>query len=159
VKLFPSVARKVLARASGSPLHADTSKLVLPLAATQAHDDSVPLRALYVLPDPTHGARRQPERVSIAPIEGQKAFLEIIRSAFNLIQVDRPRLANQFNVATRLVRDVPIRRLTYRRKLTLLDMVCDAVIADVATLRRPQSGIIREAARRRALNRRPIRTT
>jgi hypothetical protein len=139
LKLFPSVARKVLARAAGSRFNADTSKLVLPLARAEASYTPVPLRALYVLSDPPQRGSRPSARISIAPIEGQEAFLALIRSAFNLIQIDRARLAVQFNFATRLVRDVPVRRLTYRRRLSLLNMVCDAVIADVATLRRPPS--------------------
>lgn len=139
LKLFPSVARTVLARGSASRLHADTSKLILPLAATQTTGYSVPLRALYVLPAPSPRAGRRPRRVSIAPVEGQEAFLEILRAAFNLIQVDRSRLANHFSVATRLVRDVPVRRLAYPRKLSLLNRVCDAVIADAAKLRRSPS--------------------
>ena len=157
LKLFPSVARTVLARAAGSPFHADTSKMILPLAATEAHDHSVPLRALYVLPDPAQPGR-QPGTVSIAPIEGEKAFLEILRSAFNLVRVDRARLSNQFNVATQLITDVPIRRLSYRRKLSFLNTVCDAVIADVAMLRRPQSADLREDARAPRPNKKSTRT-
>ena len=136
LKLFPSVARKVLARATGSRLNTATSKLVLPLTATEANCRPVPLRALYVLPDPPQFGERSPARITIAPVEGQEAFLEVIRSAFNLSHVDRARLANQFNVATRLVQDVPLRRLAYPRSLSLLNRVCDAVIADAATLRR-----------------------
>jgi hypothetical protein len=153
LKLFPSVARRVLAREAGSRLHADTSKLILPLAGAQANDHAVPLRALYVLPDPADRRPRAQARIGVAPVEGQKAFLTLVRSAFNLIQVDRARLANQFDVVTRLLRDVPIRRLTYRRRLSLLDSVCDAVIADVATLRLPPTGIVREAVRSPRRNR------
>jgi hypothetical protein len=157
LKLFPSVARRVLAREAGSRLHTSTSKLILPLADTQANDHAVPLRALYMLPDPAKRGRPQ-ARISVVPVEGQQAFLALVRSAFNLIQVDRARLANQFDVATRLVRDVPMRRLTYRRRLSLLNTVCDAVIADVATLRRPHSGIAREGVRGPRPNRKSIRT-
>lgn len=143
LKLFPSVARRVLAREAGSRLHTRTSKLILSLAGAQANDHAVPLRALYMLPDPAKRSGRPQARITVVPVEGQKAFLALVRSAFNLIQVDRARLANQFDVATRLVRDVPIRRLTYRRRLSFLNTVCDAVIADVATLRQPHSGIAR----------------
>lgn len=139
LKLFPSVARTVLARPAGRRLHADTTKLILPLAAAQVNGQSVPLRALYVLPEPAPHAARRPGRVSIAPVEGQEAFLEILRAAFNLMWVDRSRLANQFTVATRLVRDVPVRRLAYPRRLSFLSTVCDAVIADAAALRRAPS--------------------
>jgi hypothetical protein len=158
LKLFPSVARRVLARNAGGRLHADTSKLILPLERAQASDHAVPLRALYMLPNPADSRARAQTRISVKPVEGQKAFLALVRSAFNLIQIDRARLANQFDVATRLVRDVPIRRLTYRRRLSHLERVCDAVIADVATLRLPQTQIVRESARSPRPYRKSIRT-
>ena len=132
LKLFPSVARKVLARTNGGPLNAETSKLVLPLNAGEASDTAVPIRALYVLSDPARRAGRAPSHIRIAPLSGQEAFLEVTRAAFNLIQVDRARLTNQFATATRLVCDVPLRRLTYPRTLSSLGAVCDAVINDVA---------------------------
>ena len=52
LKLFPSVARKVLARGRGHRLNADTSKLVLPLERSETHKQ-VPITSLYVLPGPT----------------------------------------------------------------------------------------------------------
>jgi hypothetical protein len=131
LKLFPSVARKVLARGAGSPLNPGTSKLVLPLVAGKASKSMVPLRALYVLPDPARRDGRARSVVGITPVVGQDAFLELTRAAFNLIQVDRARLANQFAMATSLVRDVPVRRLAYPRTLSSLGAVCDAVLRDV----------------------------
>jgi len=131
LKLFPSVARKVLARGDGMHLNTGTSKLLLPLSGTQAIGDQIPLAAIYVLPGP--GPRRS--RIGITGLTGQKAFLEVTRGAFNLMRVDRARLITQFNTATRLVRDVPVRRLVYPRRLSLLDDVCQAVIADAVILK------------------------
>jgi hypothetical protein len=62
--------------------------------------------------------------------------VEVIRSAFNLIQVDRTRLENQFATATRLANEVPVRRLAYPRRLSSLNAVCEAVVADAAALSR-----------------------
>jgi hypothetical protein len=132
LKLFPAVARKLLARSDGAPLNAGTSKLVLPLTGREANSRAIPLKALYVLSGP--GERHA--QIGITALEGQTAFLEIIRAAFNLIRVDRERLTRQFTVASRLVRDVPIRKLVYPRRLSLLQNVCEAVIADTAVLRR-----------------------
>lgn len=145
LKLFPSVARKVLARGDGMHLNAGTSKLLLPLSRTQAISGPTPLAAIYVLPGP--GPRRA--RVSITALTGQKAFLEITRGAFNVMRVDRARLASQFNTATRLVRDVPVRRLVYPRRLALLNDVCEAVIADSVRLKesRRRTGNTNRSAR------------
>ena len=73
--------------------------------------------------------------------DGQEAFLEITRAAFNLIHVDRERLANQFATATALARDVPVRRLTHPRRLAALPAVCERVIADVKALNRQRQRI------------------
>ena len=129
LKLFPSVARTVLSRSGRYKLNAGTTKLVLPLAQGEWTGRSVPVRAFYVLPNP---ARARPHRgpIRVSPVTGQRAFLEISRAAFNLIQVDRARLARQFTMAARVAVDVPIRRLSYPRRLTSIGAVCEAVLAD-----------------------------
>lgn len=134
LKLFPSVAHKLLARADGGQLNAGTSKLVLPLTGKEASSRPIPLTALYVLPGPG----RRPARIGITSLQGQKAFLEIIRASFNLIRVDRARLTHQFAIASRLARDVPLRRLVYPRRMSALPDVCTAVIGDTAVLKRSQ---------------------
>ncbi len=144
LKLFPSVARAVLSRTKGRRLNPGTSKIVMPLAVDEASSRPVPLIALYVLPDPKKPGKVP--RVRVSTVAGQRAFLEITRAAFNLIQVDRARLERQFRMATRLAGDVPVRRLSYPRRLSALDKVCDAVIADAAGLmarRRPQTDTTR----------------
>jgi hypothetical protein len=131
LKLFPRVARKLLARNDGVHLNTGTSKLVLPLTHAQASTGPIPLGALYVLPGPG----QRPGQVSIAALDGQEAFLEMIRAAFNVIQMDRARLTRQFTITSRLVRDVPLRRLAFPRRLSLLHDVCESVMADAAVLR------------------------
>ena len=130
LKLFPSIAQRVLARPGGRLLNPGTSKLVLPLGIGESVSQAVPVKALYVLGDPKPPRRRQPARPRITPLCGRDAFFEVTRSAFNLIQVDRARLANHFTIASRLVNDVPLRRLAYPRRLDCLGSVCDAVLQD-----------------------------
>ena len=138
LKLFPSVATKVLARRGRARLNAGTSKLVLRLSPDETCDRIVPIRSLYVLGDPRGNAGAS-ARITIAPLRGEEAFLEITRAAFNVIQMDRARLANHFVMASRLADEIPIRRLIFPRRLRRLGDVCDAVISDVRTLRRPLS--------------------
>ena len=67
LKLFPSVARKILARADGMHLNAGTSKLLLPLSGTEASSPSDspqgPVRSAQTRTarraDRHHGARRR----------------------------------------------------------------------------------------------------
>ena len=139
LKLFPSVAQKVLARVSGARLNPDTSKLVLKLSGDETCNRAVPLRTLYVLGDPGQETGNGSARITITSLRGKDAFLEVLRATFNLIRVDRARLANHFAIASRLAADIPIRRLAFPRGLRLLGGVCEAVIADATALRRPQS--------------------
>ena len=131
LKLFPSLAQKLLGeRVRGTPMNRGTSKLVLPLTRGQSARRLLPLKAIYVLSDPRQRERRGLARVQIERLSGGEAFLEVIRAAFNLLVLERNRLANQFTFASRLVGRVPMRRLTYPRDLSLLPTVCDTVLAD-----------------------------
>jgi hypothetical protein len=133
LKLFPGVARHVLGRHSpGVPMNKRTSKLVIPLAPEKAVTRAVPLKAVYVLPEP--GARSSAP-TGIDPMNGAEAFLEVIRAAFNLQVLDRERLATQFVFAERVAATVPVRRLTYRRSLAALPAVCEAILADAGLVR------------------------
>jgi hypothetical protein len=98
-----------------------TSKLILPLNGSGASQPAT-LRAIYVLGPPAEPVPRQPR---VEPLAGRDAFFEIVRAAFNLMVVDRDRQARQFAFASRLAREVPVRRLTYPRRLTALPAVCD----------------------------------
>ncbi len=128
LKLFPSVARSLLGRTGTRTLNPGTRKLVLSLTGRDATAAAVPLDALYVLCGSARS--RRASRVTLTPLRGQRAFVEVIRSAFNLIQIDKARLENQFRMATSLVNIVPVTRLTYPRKLSRLAEVCEAVLAD-----------------------------
>ena len=72
--------------------------------------------------------------VRIEAVEGAAAFLEVTRAAFNLQVLDAARLANQFAFAKRIATDIPVRRLTYPRSLSMLAAVCDSILADAAQL-------------------------
>jgi hypothetical protein len=132
LKLFPSVSRRVLGvERGGTRLNNGTSKQILPLAAGQVWRRRAPLRALYVLSEPTN-ARRRPAAIELERLSRGDAFLEVIRNTFNTIVEDRDRLANQFAFASRLVATVPVNRLSYPRRLKLLPAVCEAVLADLS---------------------------
>jgi hypothetical protein len=131
IKLFPRVARRVLGVEPSEPqLNDGTSKQIFPLDDEHAASEPAPLRALYLLSSPASAAGRP--RVAIEQLSAGAALLEVIRNSFNTIVVDRPRLAAQFRLASRLVAAVPVRRLRYPRSLPELPAVCEAVLADLS---------------------------
>ena len=142
IKLFPSVARKLLGpNPDGADMIHGISKQVLPLGPSQSVRRVLPLEAIYVLSDPAPArSPRGAERVTIERLSGPKAFLEVIRAAFNLIVLERGRYANQFAFATRLIARVPLRRLTYPRAFSVLPAVCDTLLADLAAHKSPVTG-------------------
>ena len=153
IKLFPAIARRFLEPdLAGTPMNNRTSKLVLPLRGGRTVRHAVPLKAVYVLAEPGAQPSRDPV-AQIEPLSGRQAFLEVIRGAFNLLAVERERLAAQFAFATRLAGSVPIKRLTYPRRLSDLPAVCDALLADVKSEPMQQRGL----RRRSGGERRPAR--
>jgi hypothetical protein len=130
IKLFPAVARKLLGEVHGTPMNGLTSKLVVPLARRQAVASPIALHSIYVLP--AAGSRgRTTDRPWSEPLSGREAFLEIVRAAFNLQVLGRHRQAVQFAFASRLAREVPLRRLAYKRSFATLPAVADLVLAEL----------------------------
>lgn len=133
IKLFPSIARRVLpGKRPSTPMNNRTAKLVLPLAGSEVVGRPTRLKAIYVLAAPRRHARGLRPRVR--SLTGRRAFLEVVRAAFNLLVVREDRLAGQFRFANDLAARVPVRRLTYPRSLSQLPAVCNAVVKDLARL-------------------------
>jgi hypothetical protein len=131
VKLFPSVAERVLGVTDGGArLNDGTTKQILALGAGQVHAEPAPLRGLYVLSAPA--SRRPGASIEITPLSAGAACLELVRHTFNTVVVDRDRLARQFAFASRVAARVPLKRLAYPRSLSRLPAVCEAVLADLS---------------------------
>jgi hypothetical protein len=133
IKLFPSVARRVLGiERSGTRLNDGTSKLILPLGDGQAFHSPARLRALYVLNEPAVAPRGAAARLELTPLSPGAAFVEVLRASFNTDVRDRDRLVRQFRFAGRVAPTIPVHRLSYPRSLSRLPAVCEAVLADLS---------------------------
>jgi len=131
LKLFPEMARRLLGPSVlGTPMNNGTSKLVLPLNDVQSARQPLPVKTIYVLSDPSARRPRGAAQVHIDPLSASEAFFALIAGAFNLLVVERDRIARQFEFASQLVARVPVRRLTYHRSLPVLAAACDAILAD-----------------------------
>ncbi|HUF90889.1 MAG TPA: hypothetical protein VMR23_00835 [Candidatus Limnocylindria bacterium] len=132
LKLFPPVAHALLGEcASGAPMNALTSKLVIPLGrAGDPPPAPVSLAAMYVLVPP---GPRPARAITIRRLSSRRAFVELSRATFNAMNVDRARLERQFALATALACGVPVSTLTYPRALARLPAVREAILADLAS--------------------------
>jgi len=126
LKLFPEPARRILGRGvRGTPMNGRGGKLVFPLGARAARG-AAPLRALYVLRPGRAGGG-----VAIRTLSPRQAFVELTRNTFNACVLDAPRLARQFDLATRVAARVPVKTLAYPRRLDRLADVRAAIEADL----------------------------
>lgn len=126
IKLFPHVARRLLgARRTGERMNTGTAKQILRLPERSFASGPLPLKAVYVLA----GGRRW----AIRRLGASESFLEVVRATFNTIVTDGRRLARQFQFARDMVATLPIKQLSFPRRLSTLRDVRGAILADVWT--------------------------
>ncbi len=133
IKVFPNIARRFLGRAAqGVPMNPDSSKVILPLGPCRGCENPAPLAAIYAITPPEEPKRKAP--VSIEALSARDSFLELVKHTFNYRLTQPARLARQFAAGTRLVAQMPVRRLAYPRVLKQLPEVRQAVIEDLERL-------------------------
>ena len=132
VKLFPRVARKLLGkRVKGVPMNPLTPKLILRLGVSEFHDQPVPLRALYLLtPERVNGAPRS--RISLRTPSQRNATLKLLGATFNDMVLEPERLTRQMRLVAEVAARVPVKVLSYPRRLDALSAVRARILADLA---------------------------
>jgi len=131
IKLFPKISARLLGTGrSGARMNPYTRKMILPLAHHEHCTKTVPLRACYVLQPPI--VHRAPARVTIGPLSPRQACLELIANTFNTIITEPARLARQLDWAARLANTVPVKSLSYPRRLSHIPAVLAAIHKDLA---------------------------
>jgi len=135
IKLFPRVARSLLGEGiSGVPMNPHTRKLIIPLGPELYYPDQVPLKAIFVLRGKP--AKSPGRRITIRTLGPRQAFLELVGNTFNSVVKEPPRIRRQFDQAARLIAAIPIKSLTYPRRLASLPEVVQAVCAHLKKLAR-----------------------
>jgi hypothetical protein len=126
IKLFPDIAARLLGAAAGVHMNADTGKLIVPLGERQTCTHPVPMRAMYVLTSPPEAAREA--TVTSETLSPRASFIELVKSTFNRRLAGARRMERQFAAAGRLIDALPLRRLTYPRRLERLKDIHDFVL-------------------------------
>ena len=85
------------------------------------------VRALFILESPSHQPRGG--RVSVQPIEGADALMELLQHGFMLDPGDRETIEGQFLATGDLVEALPLFRLSYPRDFTMLQRVRESIAA------------------------------
>lgn len=122
-----------------------TEKLVLPLKNKRCHSGSASLRALYVLTPPREAPRKQP--IELIALSTREAFIALVRGTFNSVVTGSDRAARQYTECLSVASQVPVRRISYPRDLSLLPAVKQAILSDLAdVVRKDISSISRPLA-------------
>ena len=127
IKLLPDSARRFLADSADSePLTPMTTKRSFSLDESRRQTTSLPLRLLYVLPNPDE--RDQTGSVAVRPASQAEMACELLKSSFTIHVVDRARLERQFDHAARVASRVGGFWLKYPAGLDRVADVRDAIV-------------------------------
>jgi hypothetical protein len=127
IKLLPDSARRFLGDpASGMPLTPMNDKRSFALDESRQQRESLPLRRLFVLPDPDE--RDRTDTIEICSMSRAETVCAILKNTFTTLVVDRERLARQFDFATRLAFEIDGFQLRYPTGLHHLEDIRDAIL-------------------------------
>lgn len=127
IKLWPDSARRFVVDAvSGDPLTPMSTKRSFSLDESRRQRTSLPLRLLFVLPDPDERDRVGP--VDIRRLSQAETACELLKSAFTVHVVDRARLERQFEHAAQVASSVDGFRLRYPAGLDRVADLRDAIV-------------------------------
>jgi hypothetical protein len=127
MKLNPDSADAVFCGRRSISMNSFTSKMIFPLNDSQHDNRTVRLRALYTLP-----YKPSKSRILVRRLAGRSSFLPIVQNTFNTTVLHAQRLKQQFAFASRLARLIPIKRLSYPKRLDILPDIADAILADMS---------------------------
>jgi hypothetical protein len=134
IKLFPEAAQSFFGnQVIGTPMNPFTSKLVVPLDLDKLARTTVSLRAIYLLPPPT--TRSRSHKVTVRRRSQRQACVDLIANTFNTVIRTPDRLKQQFSLAMRLATTIPVKSLSYKRELSRLPEVVEAVREDLKLAR------------------------
>lgn len=138
LNLVPGPARRLLGHVAGARMSGQTPKRVFVLPPERVVPGTRPvlLRAIYILTRPPR--RRADRRVRVRRLSPGDAFARIVANTFNPIVHDQARLGRLLKRAAWLAPRVPVRAITFPRRLASLPAVLCAILADAARLTRPQ---------------------
>jgi hypothetical protein len=130
IKLNPRMAKILLGeKAAGVPMNPETRKLIIPLSRRQTARSVVPLSVLYALNRPSRGARNG--RITIRRLSQSRALLALLKHSFNGWINEPGRLNQLLQSYSQIASQVPIKLLSYPRRLDRLPAVRAAILADL----------------------------
>ena len=132
IKLLPDSAGRFLPHAGGGlPLNPMTTKRSFVLDHGSRRGSSLPLRMLYVLPDPDE--RDAAASIDILPASRAEMVRELLKNTFIIHLTDTDRIARQFDAAAQLASSLDGYRLHYPSGLDHLPTLRDRIVEHAVT--------------------------
>jgi hypothetical protein len=130
IKLMPDSASAFLDEsARGTLLNPTTTKRSFPVDAARRQQTGLPLRQLFVLPEPAE--RDRITSIEMVPISRAAMVPELLKNSFCSEILDRERLVRQFACASQLASEVDGFRLRYPSGVQHLPALRTAIVEHV----------------------------
>ncbi len=129
IKLYREMADLILGPGDrGVPMNSVTDKLIIPLRASQSMTEAVLLTTVYIVSE----MRGEADAPSVQRLSPAAALPRVLAHTAGHYPSETARLRRQFDFVTALVREVPVKALSYRRCKDRMFDVRDAVLADLS---------------------------
>jgi hypothetical protein len=91
----------------------------------------VPLSAIYLFGD----RRDEPRAPFVQPVDRTDVLLSLIANTYTNYLIDKSMQARQFDLLTRVLTSVPVRRITPHADARRIHQLCDCILDDFASLK------------------------
>lgn len=133
VRLWPESAEALFGSADALPLltpNWDKRYLHLDGKLHRFQPSALPLAAIYILASSSSG----PRAPRVETVGRQSALIELVGNAYVPHLKDKEARAAEFDLLSRVVSTVPVRRVTWCRDLSQVESLCQAILDDFRAL-------------------------
>ena len=126
IRLWPSSVKALYGSETHLPrLTPNWDKCYLDLTE-RFHDTPLRLAAIYQLRERHHDARAP----YVAPLDRSESLMALVANTYATKLMDRPMRAREFELLTRVVGNVPVRRVIPHADAARISNLCDAILDD-----------------------------
>lgn len=93
----------------------------------QFQRESLPLAAVYILGE----RRNDPHAPFIEPLDRAEAMMSLVANTYATKLMDKQMRAREFELLTRVLRSIPLRRVTPHADTARIPELCDSILADL----------------------------
>ncbi len=132
IRLWPASVKALYGDESHLPLLTPNwDKRYLELTPEKFELEPLPLSAIYVLGERADNAAAP----FVQPLDRTDALLSLIANTYTNYLMDRQMQARQFDLLTRVLANIPVRKLTPHTDARRLPELCDCILDDYASLK------------------------